>query len=381
MLALGLSAAAQNIIVTSSGDPIKAYNIEMAGNSVFYQTEEAENAPIQKINKADILIIKMQDGTKVDPNEAPKKEEAPAALNGNMLSLSGDVAAKNAELIADFNKVMTWEPDDKFYKKGQGKVGNGYAGIMWIDEGSQLYNGEVTISYQRLYDSGLTVGDKGPVSPYRSDSFNNPMVAVKVKNNTDKIIYLDLASSFVICGEDSSPYYVPVTTTVSNVNTTKSTSEYTNVKVEDDKIKSNDRTYVSGNTSTVTSVKEAQRYISVAPRATLTLDPMPICKSNLDRDSQMYNNFGNLYMSKRVFPFANTQYGQILDLEESDSPFTFGSCVTYSFDPEHSDLRSIRTELYLKYVMCTSSTALFPYTIEGNFHQRYPFWVPFYVTD
>lgn len=90
-------------------------------------------------------------------------------------------------------------------------------------------------------------------------------------------------------------------------------------------------------------------------------------------------HMNSLRMTKSVFPFTNTQYGQIFEFSEAESPFQFGTCVSYSFKPDHSDMHTIRTELYLKYVMCTSSSALFSYTIEGDFHKRYPFWVPFYV--
>ena len=384
-LLLGVAAGAQNIIVTNEGDAIKAYNVELAGNSVFYQASEAADAPIQKISKADILIIKMQDGTKLDPNAAPQAAAqaaapAPAPSTEGIVKISGDAAAKNAAMIADFNRVLTWEPDEKFLKKHQGKIGNGYAGIMWVEDDSQLHNGEVTISYQRLYQGGVSTAENG-VSDYRSDLFFNPFVVVKVKNNTDRIIYLDLASCFVICGEDSSPFYSPEITSVTNTDTRASRSEYTDVKVSDDKLKSSDHTYVSGSTSTVTKVKEAQQYVTVAPKATLSLEAQPICKSTTGRSNQMYNNFGSLYLGREAFPFRNTPYGQIFDIDEADSPFHFGTCVTYSFNSDHSDAHTIRTEMYLKYVMCTSSTALFAYTIEGNFHNRYPFWVPFYVPN
>lgn len=381
VLAVSLSASAQNIIVTNEGDAIKAYNIEMTGNSVFYQTSPDDNASIKKLSKTDILIIKMQDGTKLDPNEPEKPAEAPASVSGSIVRISGETAQRNAAMIADFNKELVWEPDEKFFRKGQGKVGNGYTGIMWVKEDSQLYNGEVTISYQRFYEFGSSSSSGNTLEDYRYNNFVNPMVVVKVKNNTDRIIFLDLGSSFVISGEDSTPYFVPEITTVSNTNTSKRTSEYAETKVGEDNIKSSDHSYVSGNTQSVTKVKEAQRYVSVAPKATLSLEPQKVCSSENGRYSQMYNHLGYLYMNKNVFPFGETHYGDILELDEANSPYNFGSCVSYSFNADHSDIHTIRTEMYMKYIMCTSSTALFAYTIDADIHRRYPFWVSFYVTD
>ena len=383
-LTLGIAAKAQSVIVTNDGDAIKAYNIEVTGNSVYYQKSVESDSPIQKINKSDILIIKMEDGSKLDPNApeaSAKAEDAPVAMMGNMLELSGDVAARNAEMIEEFNKVLTWEPDEKFLKKHQGKIGNGYAGIMWIEDDSQLYNGEVTISYQRLYNSGITSSDNFQASDYRSNSFFNPLVVVKVRNNTNKTIYLDLANCFTICGDDSSPYYIPVTTTVTNTSTNSQSKEYSKVEVENGKVRGNDRSYSSENTSSVVQVKEAVRFISVPPKSTMSLDPQPICKVSTGRDNHIYSHLSSLYMSRSVFPFRDTRYGDIYELAQEDSPFQFATCVSYSFNQDNSDARIIRTEMYLKYFMCTSAIGLFPYTIEGDFHRRYPFWVPFYVAD
>ena len=381
-LATGISAAAQSIIVTNDGGTVKAYNIEVTGNSVYFQTAVTSDSPIQKMNKSDILIIKMEDGTKLDPNapEQPSQEAAaPVAQVGETLKISGEVAEKNAAMIADFNRELTWEPDAKFLKNHQGKIGNGYAGIMWVEEDSQLYNGEVTISYQRVYHTGVSVMGGPEVEDYRSNVFMYPMVVVKVKNNTDRIIYLDLGSSFVTCEEDSVPFFVPEITTVSNTNTDKKSSEYSDLKVSDSSISTSDRKYSSDKSSSVTTVKKAQRYVSVAPKSTLALDPKPLCENDY-RGSNIYRNYSNLQVNQSVFPFTNTPYGVVFEIEKEYTPFRMGSCVTYSFNADHSHLRTIRTELYLKYVMCTSSSkTIFPYTIEGDFHKRYPYWVPFFV--
>lgn len=380
--ALCFAANAQDIIVTNDGDAIKAYNLEMAGSSVFYQSKDDKDAPIQKISKADVLIIKMKDGTKIDPNAEPKaskEAEAAPALVDNTVKLSGDAAAKNASLIADFNRELTWEPDEKFLKKHQGKVGNGYTGIMWVSEDSQLHNGEITVSFQRGYNSELEQDKEVKFTDYNGNYFGYPLVLIKVKNNTDKMIYLDLANCFIMCGDESSPFYVPEVKTVTNTKSNASTSEYTQIKTENNKVKSSDHSYISGNSSTVTKVKEAQRYVSVAPKSTLSLDAQPICKNDYGKQEEMYMRYSWLYMNQSIFPFTNTPYGKILDIDEADSPFTFGSYISYSFSPDHSNPHSLQTEMYLRYVMCTSATSLFAYTIEGNFHKRYPFWIPFFV--
>lgn len=377
-LVAGFSAGAQNIIVTSEGDAIKAFNLEMTDSSVFYQEQQADDAPIKKIDRKNILIIKMQDGTKVDPNAPVEAESAPVMPTEGVVKISGKVAEDNAALIADFNKVLTWEPDAKFFKKGQGKIGNGYAGIMWVREDSQLYNGEVTVSYHRVIGAGESQLDGPMSSDYRTDSFYYPMVSVKVRNNTDKNIYLDLASCFVVCGDDSMPIYVPETRTVTNASSNSDKREYQSLEVTDNGISSSDRVHVSDHSSSVTRVREAQQFVTVAPKATLSLDPKPVCW-RLSGD--VHTNIMSVRISGRIFPYTDTPYGGIYEFDVENSPLELGSCVTYSFNADHSDAHVLRTELYLKYAMCTSSTALFAYTIDGDFHNRYQYWVPFYVSD
>lgn len=78
-------AAEPDILVTQSGESLKVYNLEMSPTTVFYTLEEGADAGLQKIAKADVLIIKKADGTVVNFNNTVvaepenKKSENPAA--------------------------------------------------------------------------------------------------------------------------------------------------------------------------------------------------------------------------------------------------------------------------------------------------------------
>lgn len=79
-------AAEPDILVTQSGESLKVYNLEMSPTTVFYTLAEGADAALQKIAKADVLIIKKADGTVVNFNEPVvavepenKKSENPAA--------------------------------------------------------------------------------------------------------------------------------------------------------------------------------------------------------------------------------------------------------------------------------------------------------------
>lgn len=57
-----------DILVTQEGESLKVYNLDItSGEYIYFSLEEGSNAPLQKILKSDVLIIKKADGTKIDP--------------------------------------------------------------------------------------------------------------------------------------------------------------------------------------------------------------------------------------------------------------------------------------------------------------------------
>lgn len=79
--AASASAAEPNMIVTSDGETIKVYNLDVtSGDKIYYTLTEDADAAVQRIAKADVLIIKLVDGTKLDPSAqaAPAVAAAPA---------------------------------------------------------------------------------------------------------------------------------------------------------------------------------------------------------------------------------------------------------------------------------------------------------------
>ena len=67
-------AIVPDILVTQTGESIKVYNLDItSGENVYYTLQDSENAPLQKILKSDVLIIKKADGTKIDPSNPVDK--------------------------------------------------------------------------------------------------------------------------------------------------------------------------------------------------------------------------------------------------------------------------------------------------------------------
>lgn len=67
------SAMAQDLIVKQDGETIKGYRTDVGKTAVYYRLEDDDETPILSIPKADVLIIKMQDGTKIVMDEKDSK--------------------------------------------------------------------------------------------------------------------------------------------------------------------------------------------------------------------------------------------------------------------------------------------------------------------
>ncbi len=58
----------QDIIVMNDGSVINAYRTDYQGQFVYYQADDSDSAPILRVKKEDVLVIRLADGTAVTPN-------------------------------------------------------------------------------------------------------------------------------------------------------------------------------------------------------------------------------------------------------------------------------------------------------------------------
>ena len=98
MVFMAISVQAQDLIIPKQGDPITAYNVEVSGNFVFYTTEAKEDAPIQRIAKGNVLMVRRQDGsvlnmtenvsaeTESQPEESQFPEIKEEDIHGNLIA-------------------------------------------------------------------------------------------------------------------------------------------------------------------------------------------------------------------------------------------------------------------------------------------------------
>ncbi len=164
------------------------------------------------------------------------------------------------------------------------------------------------------------------------DANTKPTLVVTVKNRTNKILYIDLANTFIVCGDDSQPFYVPsetqivdgVTKSTSGTRTpapgTRNTPSRTTSKT-----KTTDKTHIE--TTTII----AQRVVSIPPRSSKKLEQQRIFTPSPEIEAM--GRKGDKYVGDDVIRLQ-MQQGSSLQWTADNSPVRFGAFVTYAFSED-----------------------------------------------
>lgn len=133
------SATAQDLIVKQDGESIKAYRTDIGKTAVYYQLEDNDGSPILSLPKSEVLIIKMQDGTKIVIDEVEPKVDAE-----NNVVRDEYVPRFPAEPVADPETIAKAEIGSliEFYDGSKGVVfyldGNGHGLAVYLYEDNDL---------------------------------------------------------------------------------------------------------------------------------------------------------------------------------------------------------------------------------------------------
>ncbi len=201
-----------------------------------------------------------------------------------------------------------------------------------------------------------------------------PYFVIKVKNKTMKTIYIDLANTFLVKGEESFAYYVPGET----VNTRGSTS---GASVNLGSVTSAlgvggivgtlaSGTNVGGSSSSSsTNVTYAQRVISIPPMSAKTLSSKPIIDFYRDNNgSIVVNDFGGVIQIGNVntvkhpclylilkntdtFCGGRLSPGSVCDFTKENSPMVLSSYITYSASENFRNAKTIHHTCYTEKII------------------------------
>ena len=320
---------AQDTMITQSGDIMTVYDVEISPVFVFYKTSNSASAPIQKIEKSQVFMIKRPDGTKHDlggaaPVATVQYTTTAAACSDPEIEklynaeVSEAAKQRNKELIDAINAKHAVNT------KSNPKKGAGYAfAVFGVTQNSCMTNDDVELSI----DFG---GYNEKTEKFYKDAvYRNQAVQFTVNNKTDKTIYIDCGNSFFIRGGKSEAYYIPSAT------------------------------------SKVANVVYSQRVVAVPPFSALDL----YCKLFLFGESLGFESLvdvGNLRTTHVMFTEINEKGKQqahdfmqdeLIEYSEASSPINYGFMMAYSFSEDCTRVKKLSVNLYLKEIFGTSVSA------------------------
>lgn len=196
----------QDLIITESGETIKACNIEISSNAIFYQTSDAADSNIHRISLSDVMLIKYADGRKWMPGQADNTGSNTKKTPDNNISVSyaDDAANKAAIAKASPDKVS-------YIGEGDGKVASEILMLF-------APTADALLADQNLE---IAVRTQNPEKGYDSKlhyNFTNRPIDIFLTNRSDRTIYIDLGDTYLINNGESMKYYTPGA--VSNSKTT-----------------------------------------------------------------------------------------------------------------------------------------------------------------
>ena len=187
-LLVSAEMSAQDLIIKSDGEEIKAKVLSVEEHKVSYKKWTNQNGPTYSLNTDNIFMIKYENG---------EKDVFAAKTEGKKTSTNSDVAtgyiekkpaADNAALINKYN------PNVEFNLKEKKSKTRYSFPIMGIEPSSILSNEDVEMNFVR----------KAAPTKY---GFVVLRYYIEIKNKTNNIIYVDKANSFRTVNNVSTPFY------------------------------------------------------------------------------------------------------------------------------------------------------------------------------
>lgn len=192
-----LGANAQETLITTNGEIMTVYDVEVSSSAIFYKSQNSQQAQIQRIDKSNVYMIKRADGTTVDlgnsPSASPVTKTTSTPSQGNVPSpafeMSEEAKQRNKELIDAANYAASLP---EYEKPDYNKAAYYGCATFGIESNSIMCNDDIELSFET--DANATYGNS---------------IRLIISNKSNHTIFIDQANTFFVrCGE-SSPYYVP----------------------------------------------------------------------------------------------------------------------------------------------------------------------------
>lgn len=332
-----ISINAQDILITQKGDPLKVYEVEISTSSVFYKLENKTDAPLYKMNKSDVMMIKYQDGHKVIMGEENSSVSINGTTNKNKSvskAYSPEIIKKNKEWVEAYNKRNTFE-----FVKPKNIQSELVICTFGYKKNSMLFTDDINIEYE--------------FNVYEYDR----NIEITIHNISEKTIYIDLGNSFFTrFNGEAVTMYTPTATTESS---TQNIGMGVNLGAVSNAlgvggvagIISQGVNIGGGTTSGTSCITYSQRIIAIPPKSSKNINHWPLF--NINDEISFFKN-GNYGL--RIYKKINR--GEKLLYTEENTPLQLSVLVSYSYNENCTDLKTVNTQLYLKEMLGVTQNAM-----------------------
>ena len=357
LLYVSLNVSAQDVIVKKDGSTIISKVLEVNQKDIKYKKHSNKNGPTYIIDKSEIMSINYENGDKDSFNANEEYNKGVFSL----VKKSGD--ARNKKIISYYNKY--YKPTEKIIKeKG---IAKHFFMIFGVKSSSTMSNEDIEIKIVRnvvSYPKGLLV-ESGPFNSFGGENYI--IYTINLTNKTDQIIYIDKGNCFKLNNKkETFCYYNPTE------QTTISKGTGSNASIGLGSVASvlgiggaagqlaNGVSVGGGNTQSAHITYMEQRFIAIPPHGNCNLTEekwVELSKGKFKRLGKAENfNFDDkkwdvVESSELGIQKGLINSGQVIEYNETNSPWTREYIITYSTDNLFRKYSMLQAEVYLREVI------------------------------
>lgn len=198
-----------------------------------------------------------------------------------------------------------------------------------------------------------------------------PTMRIKVVNKSDKILFVDLGTSFIKKNDVASVIYTPTITSTmvgQSVGIGVNAGSIANAVGIGGMVGTalNGINVGGSKGSSVTTTTYAQRFVSVPPKSAVLLEDIPILTPGSEKALGNLFYFKEMGMGKQKClwclsnKFSDVESGKINEYTEDNTLFTIGCYLNYSFSEDFKKTNGIETTYYVKKLIGSSMTTFPP---------------------
>lgn len=370
---------AQDMIVTNDGTIIKAKVTKVGATEVEYKKWTNQDGPIYTVKVSNLIAINYQNGEKDTFSNLPSNSQQIATANtqntGNVQvtveSLSPEARAANEAIMTKLNAPIELVYPEK-HKEDIGKKDAGAAYIVYgLKRNSVISNEDIEI----IGKIGCLskINKNAPAQWKEGDTDlainkTNPAIKISIRNKSDKILFIDLGTTYIGSMGNVTCYYVPSSTSSSHGTSGGASINLGSVAGAIGiggaiSTLANGISVGGGSSNSTVSTTYSQRIISIPPKSTIDLAPQYLFGNEIKKICEgayleLFSNLSYIFIPKLYF---NKKAGRMLvgdhyKYTEDNSPIQFNFIMSYSYDDSCASTKTLSAYFYMRDLMGFYST-------------------------